>query len=278
MRVEIPVKDRPDPSDLQSGDLIWGRLPYRVVPKIAPYAPSEPQPGPMDEDEWEKEKQKVADDPNVPAEARERLARMTFQKFRELYVGQPVRVRMPYQDWRIYSGHAAIIARLGTEDDPYLVEAVRPYVRKTPYAQWLKYWHSDPLIWHGHLKLDGNLVKRVVEQALDQENRKAPFELWNFDLSDRSGFYCSKLVWWAVWQASGGIVKLDGKDPKRDWFDWYTPLQLMQSDYVEMISWPRVPFRGPWWIAEPIRWIVNGLLWLLRMLKKLWDAVLALIP
>lgn len=229
---------RPEPAKFESGDFIWPKRPGAFVPYHSKPA------GAYDDDraQWEREKQafinRVTSDPAAPnglVRLARRLERMEFREFLALYLadekpGVPDTYggRSP-----IYVGHVGILF-LKDNGEPWVVEAVwEGGVRTISYQSWLGE-RPDDIVWHGRLK-DQNRGDRakIAEEALRYKGK--PYDFWNFDLADSSGFYCSKLAWLAVFQALK-IATDDDRNSQR-WF-WYSPKQLMNSSYIYKLHDP----------------------------------------
>ena len=71
-----------------------------------------------------------------------------------------------------------------------------------------------------------------------------PYEFFNFDLNDDSGFYCSKLAWMSVWRATSRAAQRapvavdDNPNPRRSFFDWFSPKQLVNARRVTLLHKP----------------------------------------
>jgi uncharacterized protein YycO len=116
-----------------------------------------------------------------------------------------------------------------------VIEAVwgdKKKVQRVSYADWLA-GRPDAWIWVGRKTgLTDADKSRIVQQATTYIGR--PYDFWNFDLSDDSSFYCSKLVWLSLAQSLGKY--LDGNSSSRRTF-WFSPKQAW--GYVTHINSPR---------------------------------------
>lgn len=129
----------------------------------------------------------------------------------------------------IYVGHVGLVRRTGRHVE--IIEAADEIsgVTRTEWSKWI-----DPkyLMWSGRLTgLTPTEIEKVVEIAERQVGKK--YDFWNFDLSDASSFYCSKLIWYAVMSATGKSV--DGVvEPQRKF--WCSPKQLTRSQLVTLME------------------------------------------
>ena len=248
--------ERPDPALFQTGDLVWPKPPGAFVP----YAGSptrqllvtEPE---VREEEWNTQRVQFIRDARQQAqglsgEERDYLLRLantaetlSYSRFFHQYAGD-----VSPDDFQTYGvgelayvGHVGLIEVDPTDQQPYVVEAVygrnlacTSCVQRVPYADWLQA-RGNVLVWLGRLRqLDAAQRTAVVNVAKQQLNK--PYNFFNFDLSDDRGFYCSKLVWYAVKQATG--IALDG-NPQARRLVWFSPLQAMKaSSQVMLISSP----------------------------------------
>jgi uncharacterized protein YycO len=66
-----------------------------------------------------------------------------------------------------------------------------------------------------------------------------PYDFFNFDLNDDSGFYCSKLVWQCLWRTAK-VAADDNPDPQRGkWFPpWFSPKALIGAKRVAVLHKP----------------------------------------
>jgi uncharacterized protein YycO len=226
----------PDPKTFQSGDLIWPKKPGQWVPYTADYKSTYTQ----DKKRWLEERRKFLvrvrkkkDATPHELQAAAVLADMTFDEFLAMYLGNsgPRDLRSEGIDFPVYWGHVGVIHI--RDSVPWVVEAVIPKVRHVPYATFLAD-RAGASVWLGRLKdLSDSDRAKVVQEALKHE--RTPYEFFNLDLNDDSGFYCSKLVWLSVFRTLG-IAPDDDPDPHR-WF-WYSPKQALNSGHVEVLFRP----------------------------------------
>ncbi|GEM_PF-2174443 len=250
----IAAPSLPDPAALRDGDIVWPKESGVIVPFfdlkdtgiINAYNNYKKQ--------WEKEKEEfvrlVRNSPTSSDYERrtaDQLEKTTFEEFTALYFGEGADWRSFVFDYRtnarglrlygagirfpIYVGHVGMIF---TKDGaPWVVDAAPPVVRELPYTDWLfKYEGAD--VWLGRFK-NIDTVK-IVEIARGQKGK--PYSLFNKDLSDNRQFYCSKLIWFSVFRATG--ISLDGDtNPARSL--WFTPKQLINlKEHISLIYKPGV--------------------------------------
>lgn len=230
----------PDPKKFQAGDLLWPRGVHDWILYASAYSESESSAA----QEWEEQKnafiQKIKSKgaAATPGEtgARRILEPMAYRQFKAVYFNAaPIGEMVPYgSDSGLYTGHVAIIAE--TASDPLIVEAVWGDVKRVRvirYSDWIRA-RPNELIWHGRLKgFSAEDREKVSAKALTYEGVK--YDFWNFNLSDVSCFYCSKLVWICVKQALG--VAVDGNDDA-DRMIWFSPKQLMRTSAVVLLNNP----------------------------------------
>jgi cell wall-associated NlpC family hydrolase len=241
-----PVSDVPDPKTFQSGDFVWPKRKGAVVPKME-------QPVSEEQRAWEAARARLLqEDPSksgLSREAGERLKSMSYGEFETLYftgMAEPADKGLNIGAQTIYVGHVGII-EIDAKGTPYVIEAVpvpgfKGSVMRTPYADWLKS-HSDMQVWHGRVRdLSVGVRKRIVAEAMKQLGK--PYEFFNFDLNDDSGFYCSKLAWMSVWRATsrgwrpGPVAVDDDPNPHRPFFGWFSPKELVNAKRVMLLHKP----------------------------------------
>ena len=224
---------RPDPSTFRAGDLLWPRKPQYYIP----YGTQPMGSLKKDKAKWEREKQvfveQVKKDPRSTEYDRalaSRLKELSFEQFHARYIGDG-EGELSAQGWIPYVGHVAML--FFKNDTPWVVEAIPGQVRTIAYTDWLSE-RGHEYIWHGRV---GNLTDEqrlsVVAEALQQDQK--PYEFWNFNLADGIGFYCSKLVWHAMFRAVG-LALDDDPEPRR--FFWYSPKQMIKSRHIQILYSP----------------------------------------
>jgi permuted papain-like amidase YaeF/Yiix C92 family enzyme len=229
----------PDVASLQSGDFVLPRKPDAWVPYIdrgnGQSTPAE------DELEWNAGKEKflatVKDrfsyfsDQDI-----ETIRRLSFAEFYAAYVGTPVPSEPMVLQFGLglYVGHVGII-EVDQSKNKWVIEALGGKgVIKQRYEDWIN-GRPGQWIWAGRLK-DPSPDKRklISEEAAKYIGR--PYNFWNLDLDDDREFYCSKLVWMAIYRSPLHIA-VDGNSNPRRLF-WFSPKQLLYSSAVDEIFSP----------------------------------------
>jgi hypothetical protein len=228
----------PNPQTYQSGDFIWPKKPGAFVP----YRSGSPSQFENERLQWQRERQeflqreavKSAAD-RLPSADLELIRSLDFREFHARYAGdQRPGVPGAYSTGGgIYVGHVGII-----EIDPggsqWVIEAIwGEGVIRHSYSDWLR-GRPGEVVWHGRLRdLPPEARAAVAHEARKHVGKK--YDFWNFDLSDESGFYCSKLVWLAVMKTQGFAI--DGNaDPRRGF--WLSPKQVLYSKPVARLHDP----------------------------------------
>lgn len=215
----------PNPKLFQSGDFIWPKKPGAFVP----YESGSDNTPEEDRVQWTKERDGyIARARTVSApdrEMRQRLRALRAMDYREFHAhyagdqepGQPG----VYKGGGLYVGHVAIIEI--DDGTPWVVEAMKGKgVVRLTYADWLA-GRPKEAVWLGRLKgIDAQRRASLVGEALKHVGK--PYDFWNFNLDEDSGFYCSKLCWLAIFRALGFAV--DGRsNPQRAL--WFSPKQML---------------------------------------------------
>lgn len=129
-------------------------------------------------------------------------------------------------------GHVAIFAK-EPDGTPFVFEAAGKAegVRRIAWTDWRDAAVDKNDIWIARLRLNEAEIAATVAEALKFDG--ARYDITNRNLADTSAFYCSKLIWFAVRQATG--IALDGNaEPDRHL--WYSPLQLLRSDHLLVLA------------------------------------------
>ena len=221
----------PDEKLLKHGDLIWPRSPNQfILYRLEPTGDNS-----VDRKTWEKDKKAyIANTKNSGSSTYEKAAaewlqEISYDQFRYSYFGT---AQDEHQEMfglpAPYTGHVGIISI--EKGKAWVVEAVQGGVQIIPYKDWLAERKSAD-VWVGRLKkIKSSDLKRIVKVAKKQIGK--PYRLMNRDLADDSSFYCSKLVWFSVFN-SLKIALDNDPDPRR--FGWYSPKQLMGSPYIQLM-------------------------------------------
>jgi Permuted papain-like amidase enzyme, YaeF/YiiX, C92 family len=236
----------PNREKFEVGDLLWPKSRCAKVP----YASAHYQSQEEAKLQWTKERdafvgrihaagQGASED---EAKAARNVESMTYEEFTRLYFyNEKAHGIQPYgSDAGLETGHVAILledAHHPIKKNPIVLEAVWGDIKKVrtiSYDDWLT-GRPDELVWHGRLKgIDFQGRSNVAKEALSHLNK--PYNFWNMNLDDDSGFYCSKLVWLAAYRSLEKLALDDHKSPRRS--IWFSPKQLMHCPHVFLINDP----------------------------------------
>jgi hypothetical protein len=235
------VSDFPDPKTLQSGDFIWPKTKGAIVPRTG-------QPS-QDQRAFEAARERLlqgnGSTSGLSAEDINKLKSMNYEEFETLYFSGPAGRSFSIGGQTFSVGHVGII-EIDAHGVPYVIEAIpsvalKGNVIKTPYSDWLK-GQSGAQVWHGRVRdLGPKLRKRIAVEAAKQLGK--PYDFFNFDLNDDSGFYCSKLAWMSVWRATRRssarpIAVDDDPHPRRPFLAWFSPKQLVNAKRIVLLHKP----------------------------------------
>lgn len=226
------VPRKPEASTLKSGDLLWPKKPGAIIPYHGGIEQS------MDDDRrnWLRERddflERTKDNttPEVRGQ-RARLANTTYNDFRLQYLAG----RAPGSISNYSGGDIAAVGHVAIVDvdngKPHVVEAlVAPGVVRTSYADWLASRPGE-IVWHGRLKR-GTDSDRAKVAAESKKYLGRPYNFFEFDLANDSGFYCSKLVWLSILKSMNFAVDGD-PNPNRNF--WLSPKQILYSDNIALL-------------------------------------------
>jgi uncharacterized protein YycO len=236
---------RPDSQTFQSGDIVWPKKPGVYVP----YASTTQNINVADDEaRWLNERLKFISSARsgqlgkTPEEndywrkVANNIEKYDFESFYDRYTADTSRdeyISYGGENF-LYVGHVGIIEVDSNSHQPSVIEAVwGKGVIQTHYDEWLQS-RGDILVWHARLK-EKPLAERARITAYAKQMLGKEYNFWNFDLSNETGFYCSKLVWWSV-QKAIGIFLDDRPNPRR--LIWYSPLQTMKSKHLDLLSTP----------------------------------------
>jgi hypothetical protein len=237
----------PDPSTFEPGDFVWPKRKGAIIVRAVP-----PQAGTLEQLDWEAQRDRLFAQPTRSLQASgvaERLKSMRYEEFERYYFEgaseSAVARGIDIGGVKLSVGHVAII-EIDQQGVPFVIEAVPTgslavlgggTVQRTPYREWLTRRPDDQL-WHGRVKeLDRGVRARIPEAAARHLGK--PYDFFNFDLDDDSGFYCSKLAWMSVWR-SASIAVDDDPDPLRGnrFPPWLSPRQLLNSRRILVLRKP----------------------------------------
>jgi hypothetical protein len=231
-----PTLPLPNKETFESGDLVWPKKPGTYVPyRNDVYASPEEE-----QRRWQVEKQafikNIRANPTYFSEADiAELENMTFPEFYSRYAGdQKPGVPGTYSTGAgIYVGHVGIV-EVDRNKTPWIVEALMTRgVVRTTYDDWIKSRPGE-IVWHGRVR-DLSPEERGKILAEAKKYLSKPYYFWNFDLNDDSEFYCSKLVWLAIWRSLGFAIDGDS-NPKRKF--WFSPKQLLYAKTIARLHDP----------------------------------------
>jgi hypothetical protein len=231
----------PDPKLFQSGDFLWPKKPGVFVP----YDAGPPRAQDADESKWNEERDRFI--ANVATKAPyftraqiEKMRKLTYSEFHARYTGVPQRKSATYSaGGPVYVGHVAIV-EIDETGVPWIIEALwgRGVIRHT-YADWTTE-RAGEVVWLGRLaKLSAFTRAKIPVEAKKQVGK--PYDFWNFDLNDDSGFYCTKLAWMAAFRSVHLAVD-DNSNPKRSF--WFSPKQFLYVPRVARLIDPGPYGRG----------------------------------
>ncbi len=227
-----------DSATLQSGDLIWPRDPDKraVYVMAGTGADSEQDRQAWLETKAEFEARVARGEIQMTAEEIAYLKALTYEQFRRRYDEDTAPSPLVLRGARggLTVGHVAIVIIENGKTE--VVEAVWGSIKKVirrPYTDF-ENEHAKDLKWRARLKgRTPEEMHKVALTAAGQERK--PYDFWNFNLDSDAGFYCSKLVWFAVYHALGFAI--DGNpNPKRGF--WFSPKQLLRQPTLDTIDNP----------------------------------------
>ena len=196
----------PDKAKLEAGDFLFPKEPGKYVP----YHQGSDRTFDDERIDWERERlAMIASLSARPPDAYTTqllaaLREMTFEQFYARYMeagpdGRPT----PYAAGPIAVGHVAIVD-VDAAGMRWIIEAMpppktknapypAPGVDRIPYDLWLSH-RKGQLVWQARLRGHSSSERaKIAEKATGF--RGQPYGILNFDLSDFSNFYCSKLAW-----------------------------------------------------------------------------------
>jgi hypothetical protein len=220
----------------EAGDLVWPKKPGKFVP----YSQSTNATPEIDRRIWEHEKAEFLakaerGESRLTSEDMRELRSLDYREFVARYHGnqRPGEPGVYSGGSGVYVGHVGIIEMAGS-GEPFVIEALWGRgVERQSYRNWIA-GRPGEAVWLGRLR-DRPAADRasVAREALKYVGR--PYDFWNFDLNDDSSFYCSKLVWLAIYRSLG--VPVDGDaNPRRPF--WFSPKQLLYSPVIVRLHDP----------------------------------------
>ena len=220
----------PTESRLESGDLLWPKNPNAIIPYRAATGLSEEEEWRQERDQYVATLRKKLAPSKTDEERLKFLPTMSFGQFQAAFQeGLPPEKPAPNANVAGV-GHVAIV-RI-RDSKVTVVEAVwKEGVREVPYGAWRKQ-HEQDLVWLGRLEgVSPSRRSEIAERAAQQVGK--PYSFWNFNLTDDSGFYCSKLAWLSIFQATGSAIDGDENPDRRLLL---SPKQLLHSRRLKILQ------------------------------------------
>lgn len=221
-------RKHPDSRTFRSGDLLWPKRSNEIIPYNH-------EPGEELEASWRRERDNFVQsaEGELDQQSLREIQLMSLDDFEHLYFeGQANGTLQPYSGVA-GTGHVAILEK-NEAGNLWVIEAMMDRgVIRNPYDGWIRS-RGQSGVWHGRVKsLSEDHIQRSVAVAKQQVGK--PYNFWNFDLSDDTDFYCSKLVWYAF--VRGAKLAIDGNpQPKRS--IWLSPKQVLNSSLVDQLFSP----------------------------------------
>lgn len=228
---------RPDPSKLQAGDFVWPKKPGAYVP----YNSGSKNNTAEDRNLWAEEKEAylsataaTGGRDALTVQRMKILQQMDYREFIAVYAG----AQAPGQPG-VYSGGAVYVGHVGMIDidstgEPWVIEALlKQGVVRSRYDAWLA-GRAGETVWLGRLR-NFTAELRAEIPRFGKRFIGSPYDFWNFDLDDDSGFYCSKLAWLCCNRTLHMAV--DG-DPNTKRLLWFSPKQFLYQKTIEIIHDP----------------------------------------
>jgi uncharacterized protein YycO len=170
---------------------------------------------------------------------------MTFEEFYARFMeATPAGEITPYSAGPTTVGHVAIveidgggarwiIEAMPASNDRKAAYPINPGVDRIPYDLWLQH-RKGQLVWQARLRgFSSSERANVAHKAASF--RGQPYAMLNFDLSDTTSFYCSKLVWHAT-KSTLGVAIDDNANPYR--FLPLSPKQVLYSKRLTRLHEP----------------------------------------
>ncbi|MCK1403876.1 YiiX/YebB-like N1pC/P60 family cysteine hydrolase [Bradyrhizobium sp. 76] len=219
-----------------SGDFLWPKKPGEFVP-YSQQANAGPE---HDAAIWQKEKQQfleqaATESSGLSASQLAQIKDLDYREFLARYEAdqRPGTPGVYSSGGGVYVGHVAIV-NITSDRKPEVVEAIwGAGVVRHSYESWLA-GRQGEVVWLGRLRdRSAEDRARISTEAAKYVGR--PYNFWNFNLNDDSGFYCSKLAWLSVFRSLG--FALDG-DPNPQRGFWFSPKQMLYLPVVDRLYDP----------------------------------------
>lgn len=225
----------PDRSQFESGDLLFTKDPTAA----RAYTLNHSAPPSDDELLWQLQRQSainrlIEHGNRQDTNAAHLLQRMSYNQFMHYFhTNNRPNSATKYHSATRYVTHVAIID-VDRSDSTYVIEACRPSVRRIRYETWLA-GNACRQIWHARLdSLPPSERSKIASAA--RRYIDTPYSLLNWDFTDTSSFYCSKLVWVAVHDALDITLDKNISDPY--FFLPMSPIRLLDSKQIVTLQAP----------------------------------------
>lgn len=225
----------PDPATFETGDLLWPKPKDAYIPYASDSSFEQ------EKARWEAEKsaftRQLFSKSALSSEEQKllhSLSALAFEEFYARYV-ENQKAEGQFQPYGTVTGvgHVAIL-KIVPSKAPIIIEAMPgDGVRTIGYSQWLAS-RSGQEVYHGRLS-DVPQAGRAKIADHAEAFILRPYGFWNFNLSDVSSFYCSKLAWLSAFRATR--IAIDGDEKPQRGF-WLSPKQLIRSDKIAVLFAP----------------------------------------
>lgn len=225
----------PDPATFETGDLLWPKPKDAYIPYANDLSFEQ------ERTRWEAERnaftRQLFSKATLSPEERQLLHSLSALSFEEFYA-RYVENQQEGNSFQPYGtvagvGHVAIL-KVSSSAVPSIIEAMPSYgVRALTYSTWLASRFGQE-VYHGRLS-DTPPTRRARIASQAEAFIARPYNFWNFDLSDDSSFYCSKLVWVSTFRSTR--IAIDGKEEMQRRF-WLSPKQLIRSNKIDVLFAP----------------------------------------
>lgn len=204
----------PDPTDLQTGDLIWPRADRQIV--TFDTDPNQDLP-------WMRAYAALRE---APAAMSREQSEMLELFVRDFWVGHVALVELvDCIPWVI----DATPSRSGWAEPRTDGVAMQPYQAFLDDAA-----HTTSHIWHGRVRgQSSGFGQRLIDAAKKHLGAKYDIRPWGFEAPD--DFYCSKLIWHALRDGLGITLEKEGLRVLQPWF---TPWDVMQASCIQLLYVP----------------------------------------
>jgi len=227
----------PPRKSFASGDLLWTKLPYEIVPYAAEAHHV------AEQAEWKRQLARYLDQlATSPHDLRTeqiaaKLARMSYDDYVTAFSSgvelvTDTRTQL-YGSGIPGTGHVGIVDIDSSGAISVVDASIGRGVARTNYDKWLSDQACND-VWHGRIACcDVGQREAIVRAAREHLGKK--YNFFGFNLRDATDFYCSKLVWLSAFNSVG--IAVDG-DPNPLRHLWLSPKQLLASKQVQILYRP----------------------------------------